>query len=98
MKVNVQSIGLSPRQDLLDLIDEKIQKLDKISDRIVEAKVILRVEKADDRSNKTVEIRLAIPGNDIFVKKQGESFEEVVQKATDTLQREVKDWKDRSRG
>jgi putative sigma-54 modulation protein len=98
MKVNVQSIGLSPRQDLLDLIDEKIQKLDKISDRIVEAKVILRVDKADDRSNKTVEIRLAIPGNDIFVKKQGESFEEVVQKATDTLQREVKDWKDRSRG
>ena len=71
MKVNVQSIGLSPRQDLLDLIDEKIQKLDKISDRIVEAKVILRVEKADDRSNKTVEIRLAMPGNDIFVKKQG---------------------------
>ncbi len=96
MKVNVQGIGVTPRQDLLDLIDEKLNKLERISDRIVEAKVILRVEKSDDRNNKQVEVRLAIPGNDIFVKKQGESFEEVVQKTTDTLQRELKDWKEKN--
>ncbi len=96
MKVNVQGIGVTPRQDLLDLINEKLNKLERISDRIVEAKVILRVEKSTDRSNKQVEVRLAIPGNDIFVKKQGESFEEVVQKTTDTLQRELKDWKEKN--
>jgi len=96
MKVNVQGIGVTPRQDLLDLINEKLTKLERISDRIVEAKVILRVEKSNDRSNKQVEVRLAIPGNDIFVKKQGESFEEVVQKTTDTLQRELKDWKEKN--
>ncbi|MFZ5971133.1 MAG: HPF/RaiA family ribosome-associated protein [Bacteroidota bacterium] len=96
MKVNVQGIGVTPRQDLLDLINDKLNKLERISDRIVEAKVILRVEKSTDRSNKQVEVRLAIPGNDIFVKKQGESFEEVVQKTTDTLQRELKDWKEKN--
>jgi putative sigma-54 modulation protein len=97
MKILVQNVGLTPRQELLDLIDEKLGKLDRFSDRILEARVTLRVEKAEAPSNKTMEVKLVIPGDDIFVKKTGESFEEVVLKISDTLQREVKDWKEKQR-
>jgi ribosome-associated translation inhibitor RaiA len=93
MKIFVQNVGLTARQELLDLIDEKLGKLDRLSDRILEARVTLRIEKADDRSNKVMEVKLVIPGDDIFVKKQGDSFEELVQKITETLQRSVKEWK-----
>lgn len=95
MKIYVQNVGLTPRQELLDLIDEKLGKLDRFSDRIQEARVTLKVEKADDRNNKTVEVKLVIPGEDIFVKKSGEAFEEVVLKISETLQREIKDWKEK---
>jgi putative sigma-54 modulation protein len=97
MKIHVQNVGLTPRQELLDLIDEKLGKLDRFSDRILEARVTLRVEKAEAPNNKTMEVKLVIPGDDIFVKKTGESFEEVVLKISDTLQREVKDWKEKQR-
>jgi putative sigma-54 modulation protein len=97
MKIFVQNVGLTPRQELLDLLDEKIGKLDRFSDRILEARVTLRVEKADDRNNKTVEVKLAIPGDDIFVKKTGETFEEVVQRTSETLQRAIKEWKGKQR-
>lgn len=95
MKIHIQNVGLTPRQELLDLIDEKLSKLDRYSDRIQEARVTLRVDKAQDRNNKTIEVKLVIPGDDIFVKKIGESFEEALQKASETLQREVKDWKEK---
>jgi putative sigma-54 modulation protein len=93
MKINIQAINCTPRQDLLDLVDEKISKLEHFSDRILEGKVILRIEKSESPDNKIVEVRLVIPGHDLFVKKHGDSFEEGVQKAYDVLQREIKDWK-----
>jgi putative sigma-54 modulation protein len=97
MKIIVQNVGLTPRQELLDLLEEKIGKLDRFSDRILEARVTLRVEKADDRNNKTVEVKLVIPGDDIFIKKTGVTFEEVVQRISEALQRNVIEWKKRQR-
>jgi len=96
MKISIQSIDCSPKQDLLDLVNEKLTKLTHFSDRILETKVTLRVEKAEKRDNKEVEVRLVIPGHDLFVKKHSESFEESLQKAYDVLQREIKEWKDKN--
>ncbi|MBX2962172.1 MAG: ribosome-associated translation inhibitor RaiA [Cyclobacteriaceae bacterium] len=95
MKINIQAIDFSPKQDLLDLVNEKIEKLERFSDRIVESRVVLRVEKSEKRDNKICEIRLVIPGNDLFVSKKFESFEEAVFKATETLQRQIKEWKEK---
>jgi putative sigma-54 modulation protein len=97
MKVSVQNVGLSAKQPLLDLLQEKLDTLDRFSDRILEAKVTLKVDKADDRQNKIIEVRLVIPGNDLFVKKHGATFEELVPKVVDTLHREIVDWKERNR-
>ena len=96
MKISIQSIDCTPRQDLLDLVNEKLTKLSHFSDRILECKVILRVEKSEKRDNKTVEVRLVIPCDDLFVKKHTESFEESVQKVYEVLQREIKDWKEKN--
>lgn len=98
MKINIQGVGVSPRQELQEMINEKLTKLDRLSNRITEAKVTLRVEKAETRDNKVMEVRLGLPGNDIFVKKQGDSFEELVQKTTDVLTRELKEWKEKVQG
>jgi putative sigma-54 modulation protein len=98
MKINIQGVGVSPRQELQEMINDKLNKLDRLSDRITEARVTLRVEKAETHDNKVMEVRLGLPGNDIFVKKQGDSFEELVQKTTDVLARELKEWKEKVQG
>src|SRR5688500_14506199 len=97
MKISIQSIDFTPRQELLDQVNEKLGKIERFSDRILEAKVVLRVEKSDVRENKMCEVKLVIPGNDIFAKKHSENFEDAVQKVSDILQREIKDWKDKHR-
>jgi ribosomal subunit interface protein len=93
MKILIQTLDFTPKQDLLDLVNEKLSKLEKFSDRIVECRVVLRVEKSDTRENKLCEVRVVIPGDDLFFKKQFASFEEGIQRASETLQRQVKEWK-----
>lgn len=95
MKINIQAINCTPRQELLDLINEKMNKLSHFSDRIIESKVVLRVETSESPGNKIVEVRLAIPGHDLFVKKHCNAFEEGIQKSYDVLQREIKEWKEK---
>ncbi|MCS6975082.1 MAG: ribosome-associated translation inhibitor RaiA [Cyclobacteriaceae bacterium] len=98
MKIHIQTLDFTPRQSLLDLVNEKVGKLEKFSDRIIESRVTLRVEKSEKRDNKICEVRVVIPGNDLFVKKQSESFEDAVQRVTETLERQLKDWKEKIRG
>jgi ribosomal subunit interface protein len=96
MKVHIQTLDFTPRQDLLDLVNEKVERLEKFSDRIVESRVVLRVEKSETRNNKVCEVRVVLPGNDLFVKKQFNSFEEGIQKVTDTLSRQLNEWKEKN--
>ena len=94
MKIDIQTPGIKARQELLDLITEKVSKLEHLSDRILEARVLLKTEKSDIRDNKICEIRLVIPGNDLFASSQAESFEHAVQDSVNKSKRQVGDWKE----
>ena len=95
MELNIQSIHFDADQKLLDVIQTKCNKLDQYFDRIVSGEVFLRVEKSDSRENKLVEIKLIVPGNDLFASKRAASFEEAVDEVVDALRRQVKKLKER---
>jgi putative sigma-54 modulation protein len=69
-------MGLTPHAPLEEHIEKKLSKLESYYDKIVECKVFLKVENKSDKENKTAEILLAVPGDDIIVKKTTASFEE----------------------
>jgi len=95
MKLNIQSIHFDADQKLLDIIQTKSDKLDQYFDRIVSGEVFLRLEKSDSRENKLVEIKLIVPGNDLFASKRAASFEEAVDECIEALRRQVKKLKER---
>ncbi len=95
MKLNIQSIHFDADQKLLDLIQDKADKLDQFFDKIVSGEVFLRLEKSDSRDNKLVEIKLIVPGNDLFASKRSSSFEESADEAIAALRRQVKRLKER---
>lgn len=95
MKTLIQAVDFTAQPELTDLIEEKLNKLDRFSDRVMEARVTLRVDKSDTRENKVCEIKLAIPGNDLFVKKQADSFEKALGEAVPALQRQLVEWKNK---
>ena len=97
MKVYTQSINFNASSDLLKFIEKKIESLVKFHDKIVDAEVFLKVENTSDKENKIIEIKINIPGNELMVKKQAKSFEEGVSVATDSLKRQLKKSKEKTR-
>ncbi len=87
MKISVQAIGLTPHEPLELHIEKKVSKLDTFYDKILECKVLLRVENHTEKANKTVEIKLMVPGDDIVVKKVSPSFEESLDLCVDTAKK-----------
>ncbi len=87
MKITVQAMGLTPHQPLEEYIEKKLGKLDTFYDKIIECKVTLKVENKSDRENKTAEVLLAVPGDDIVVKKTTASFEESLDLCADTAKK-----------
>ena len=70
MKVNINSVHFKTDKKLESFITEKVEKLSDVYDGIIGSEVTLRVDNAEDHDNKVAEIRLLVPGNDLFAKKQ----------------------------
>lgn len=87
MKITVQSLGLTPHEPLEEFLNKKIGKLDTFYDKILECQVVLRVENTSSKDNKTAEIKLVVPGDDIVVKKTSASFEESLDLCADTAKK-----------
>jgi len=99
MKVNVKisSVHFDADKKLIQFIQERIDKLSLFYDKIIDGEVILKVENSNNTENKVAEIKLLIPGNDIFAKKQCKSFEEATDNAVEALRRQLKKHKEKIR-
>lgn len=96
MKITIQTPDFKADQKLIDLVNERMEKLSRFSDRILEASVTLKLDKSENKENKISEIRLSIPGNDLFASKQCKSFEEAVAKTSDALKSQIDSWKEKT--
>ncbi|MCD8405161.1 HPF/RaiA family ribosome-associated protein [Tenacibaculum dicentrarchi] len=97
MKVFTQSVNFTADKSLIDYIEKKIEGLEKFHDKIVDAEVYLKVQKASEKENKITEIKINIPGDEFMVKKQTKTFEEGVNIAIDSLKRSLKKSKEKQR-
>lgn len=96
MKVKVQSVHFDADQKLLDFIDDKVNKLVTFNGSIIDAEVILRLENSSTTDNKVVEIKLLVPGPDLFAKRQCKTFEEATDLAAEALRRQLKKTKEKA--
>jgi len=94
MKLQMHSIHFDADQKLLDFIQRKVDKLETFYDRIVDGEVFLRLNNTGIE-NKTVEIKLNAPGQQLFSKEHAKSFEEATDMATEALRRQIKKMKEK---
>ena len=97
MTVKIQSIHFDADKKLIDFIQEKVNKLNQFYDEIVSSEVILKLDN-NGENNKITEIRLYVPGNDLFAKKSGKSFEEATDHVVEALTKQIKKHKEKIRG
>ncbi len=96
MKITIQSPSFHANDKLIDFANDKVSKLSQFSDRLMEAQVVLKITRAVSRSNKSCDIRVTIPGNDLFASRQCPSFEQAILEAVDALKQQLVNWKERS--
>lgn len=97
MKVNTQSVNFNADQKLIDFIQKRMDKLDMFYDKVIKSDVFLKLDNTSDKENKIFEARVSVPGDSFMVKKQCKSFEEGVDSAVSSLERQLKKRKEKLR-
>ena len=96
MKINLKSLKFTVKNKLKDFVEEKVSKLSRYDDKIISAEVTLVLEDSKNPDNKVCEIRLIVPGNDDFVKKNAVTFEEAILSSVLSLQNVLQRKKERA--
>lgn len=89
MQIQVQSIHFDADSKLIQFIEERLQKLTTFHDRIIKGEVFLRLDKSDINKNKIAEVKLILPGKELFARKQSSTFEEATDIAIEALKRQI---------
>jgi putative sigma-54 modulation protein len=94
MRLRVHSIHFDADRKLIDFIQQRIDKLHTFYDRLAGGEVFLRLNN-EGVENKTVEIRISVPGKNLFAKEQARSFEAAVDSAAESLRSQLDRFKAR---
>lgn len=89
MQLNVHTVQFKADQKLIAFTEEKVDKLEQFFDNIISGEVFLRLEKSDNTKNKLAEIRIHIPGKELFAKRQCKTFEEGIDETVEALRRQL---------
>jgi putative sigma-54 modulation protein len=98
MKTTINAIKFDADRKLVLFVQNKVKKLSKFFDEILAAEVFLKLENTQDIDNKIVEIKIEIPGNSLFSRKQSKTFEESTDLAIDALKLQLIKHKEKMRG
>ncbi len=98
MEVIISSLQFKADAKLEDFIREKVGKLGILFDSIIGSEVILKTNQSSNNENKIAEIKIIIPGNDLFAKKQAKTFEEAVDNTVEALKKQLIRHKEKVKG
>jgi len=90
----MQSVGFKADSKLEEFINQKLRKLEKLESKITTYDVKLNVDKASNRENKVVEVKVKVPGSELFAKKQSKTFEEATDLVAEALRAQIIKYKE----
>lgn len=97
MDTRIQSIHFNATEGLQSFVHEKMEKLEKLFNRLEAAMVILRLDNKKKKKNKVAEVSLRMPGLHMFAKDKSETFEKSVVNAIEEIKHQLERHKDKLR-
>lgn len=96
MDIRIQSVHFDATEKLQAFIQKKVSKLEKYSDDIMSADVILKVVKPESNLNKDASIKLKVKNDELFAGKTAETFEEAIDLSVDALGKQLAKYKEKT--
>ncbi len=78
------------------VIHEKVNKLETFYDRIERADVYIKEDDGTTANGHKVEVRLAIPGNDLFAEYTDQSIKRAIAEVAEALRRQIRKHKEKN--
>jgi len=97
MKITINSVHFSAAERLRTYIEQRMNKLDRFFDRVVDANVKLKLQQEVKGANKFVEISVNVPGNTLFAQVEGSTFEHATNLAIDKIKAQLVRYKEKAR-
>jgi len=97
MEIHITSVHFDADQKLTDYIERKATKLEQFFDRIIDARIFLKLENSGQVREKIVEMKLNVPGDTLVAKETNISFEAAADVAVDNMKRQLIRYKERLR-
>lgn len=95
MDIKVETVHFEADKKLVEFVNERVNKLGQFYDNIVGSEVYLKLGSAAENENKIAEIKIHVPGKELFAKKQSKSFEEATDLCVDALKKQVQKHKEK---
>lgn len=89
MRVYTEAVQFKADQKLIDFIERKLSKMDQFFDKIIDARVVLKLENSGQIRDKVAELQLTVPGEKLFVRDTQKTFEAAVDSAANALRRRL---------
>lgn len=97
MKVYTEAVQFKADPKLTEFVDRKLTKVEQFFDKVIEARVTLKLENAGQIRDKVAEVRIQVPGEVLFASATHKTFEAAVDAVVQSLKRQVKKYKDKRR-
>lgn len=95
MNVSINAVRFKADSKLEQFIVKKVGKLSGFYEGVIGSEITLKISKSEARDNKIAEIRIQIPGYDLYAKKQSNTFEEATDTAINALKKQLEKHKRR---
>jgi putative sigma-54 modulation protein len=95
MDIKLETVHFDADKKLVDFVNEKVNRLGQFYDNIVGGEVYLKLGSSSENENKIAEIKIHVPGKELFAKKQSKSFEEATDLCVDALKKQVQKHKEK---
>lgn len=95
MNIQFNPSGFSVSEQLKDFTSKKLNKLETFYDKIIDADVYFKIENHQKVKDKTLEIKLNVPGVSLFASETAKTFEVAVDLASESLRRQIKKYKEK---
>jgi putative sigma-54 modulation protein len=95
MDIKIEAVHFDADKKLIEFVNSRVQRLENYFDNIVSSEVHLKLGSASDKENKVTEIKLSVPGKELFAKKESKSFEESTDLCVEALRKQVSKHKEK---
>ena len=89
MVTRIQSVHFDASQQLVEFVEKKVAKLEKLCEGATSLEVAMKLIKPETSNNKEVALRLSTGNGELFASKTSDTFEDALLDAIDAIKVQI---------